>query len=223
MYGESPEHTGLLLYISSQCLLRGEINRESLPCLKRACEISGLTEEYKRKLQKAVLEWYKEHPKEESLGKFLAEIPYQEYIQVDKKTLLTLLAQEGMCQEAFMLIDRYGAEEVPVLELVRICSRMVLDREFEENAMLVSLCHYCFICGKYDDKLLRYLLLYYEGPIQDMMQIWQAGVEFELDTMLLEEKMMMMMLFTRNDTRGTEASLNPMPGRWEGKSSAEPM
>ena len=64
-----------------------------------------------------MLEWYKEHPKEESLGKFLAEIPYQEYIQVDKKTLLTLLAQEGMCQEAFMLIDRYGAEEVPVLEL----------------------------------------------------------------------------------------------------------
>ena len=42
--------------------------------------------------------------------------------------------------------------------------------------------------GKYDDKLLRYLLLYYEGPIQDMMQIWQAGVEFELDTMLLEER-----------------------------------
>ena len=50
---KSPEHTGLLLYISSQCLLRGEINRESLPCLKRACEISGLTEEYKRKLQES--------------------------------------------------------------------------------------------------------------------------------------------------------------------------
>ena len=108
-------------------------------------------------------------------------IPYQEYVKVDKKTLLTLLAQEGMCQEAFLLIDRYGAEEVPVMELVRICSRMVLDREFEENAMLVSLCRYCFSSGKYDDKLLRYLLLYYEGPVQEMIQIWQAGVEFELD------------------------------------------
>ena len=202
---KASEHPGLLLYVSSQCLLRGEINRESLPCLKKACETGGLTSEYKRKLQKAVLEWYKEHPGEETLREFLAEIPYQEYIEVDKKTLLTLLAQEGMCQEAFMLIDRYGAEEVPVLELVRICSRMVLDREFEENAMLVSLCHYCFSCGKYDDKLLRYLLLYYEGPVQSMMQIWQAGVKFELDTMLLEEKMMMMLLFTRNDTRGTEA------------------
>ena len=201
---KAPEHPGLLLFISSRCLMEGQVTREALAALKKACELESFTEEYRERLRAVLLGWYKEHPSEDSLREFLMAIPYQEYVKVDKKTLLTLLAQEGMCQEAFLLIDRYGAEEVPVMELVRICSRMVLDREFEENAMLVSLCRYCFSSGKYDDKLLRYLLLYYEGPVQEMIQIWQAGVEFELDTMLMEEKILMTLLFTRSGTRGSE-------------------
>ncbi|MCD8023424.1 MAG: DUF5717 family protein, partial [Lachnospiraceae bacterium] len=97
-----------------------------------------------------------------------------------------------------------GAEEFPVMQLVRICRRMALDLEFEENPMLLSLCYRCFALGKYDDKLLRYLLLYYEGAVEDMRQVWSAASEFGLDTMLLEEKIMTMMLFTRQGTQGSE-------------------
>ena len=125
-------------------------------------------------------------------------------MQVDKTALIVLLAEEGRCSDAFSLLDAYGAEGIPVIHLVRICSRMVLDLEFEENTMLTALCYSCFAQGKYDDKLLRYLLLYYEGPVQEMIQVWQAAQKFELDTMLLEEKIMMLLLFTRSGTQGSE-------------------
>ena len=81
---------------------------------------------------------------------------------------------------------------------------MVLELEFGENPMLVSLCYHCFASGKYDDKLLRYLLLYYEGPVHEMERIWYAAIQFDLDTMLLEEKIMTMLLFTRSGTQGSE-------------------
>jgi hypothetical protein len=127
-----------------------------------------------------------------------------DYVRVDKAALITLLAEDGRCADAFALLDAYGLEGIGLLQLVRICSRMVLELEFEENTMLVALCHYCFAGGKYDDKLLRYLLLYYEGSVGEMQAVWQAAVEFDLDTMLLEEKIMMMVLFTRSETQGSE-------------------
>ncbi|MCC8066376.1 MAG: DUF5717 family protein [Clostridiales bacterium] len=70
--------------------------------------------------------------------------------------------------------------------------------------MLLSFFYRCFAKGYNDDKLLRYLLLYYEGSVEDMRQVWSAACEFGLDTMLLEEKILMMLLFTRQGTQGSE-------------------
>ncbi len=202
---KAPEHPGIVLYLSTQCLKEHLMNRNVLPYYCTACETEAFTKEFRSTMRKAVLQYYMAHTREESLQEFLEQIPYLEYVKVDKAALITLLAEEGRCSEAFTLLDAYGAEGIPLLQLVRICSRMVLDLEFEENTMLLSMCHSCFEKGKYDDKLLRYLLLYYEGPVRAMKQIWQAARKFELDTMLIEEKIMMMILFTGSGSQGSEA------------------
>ncbi len=195
---------GIVLRICIECLDNGLINSRVLPFYRAACRMPELAEAFRTKLRAEVLHYYTAHIRDESLPGFLDEISYLEYVRVDKAALITLLAEEGRCQEAFSLLDAYGAEGIGLIQLVRICSRMVLELEFGENAMLTALCHYCFVSGKYDDKLLRYLLLYYEGPVREMERIWQAATQFDLDTMLLEEKIMMMLLFTRSATQGSE-------------------
>lgn len=199
-----PQFPGLVLSICAGCLQEGIMNRKTLPYFRTACEIEEFDREFREEIKAEVLHYYLEHPRDESLVEFLDSIHNLDYVQVDKTALIVLLAEEGRCQEAFVLLDAYGAEGIPLMRLVRICSRMVLDLEFEENTMLVSLCYSCFKQGKYDDKLLRYLLLYYEGPAEEMIQVWSAAQKFELDTMILEEKIMMMLLFTRSGTQGSE-------------------
>lgn len=196
---------GLLLYICVQCMEIGNVQPGTLPYFRAACEMGAFSDEFRTLLRKKVMEYYVDHLRDDSLPEFLESIPYLEYVRVDKAALITLLAEEGKCTDAFAILDAYGTEGIPLLQLVRICSRMVLELEFGENPMLVSLCYYCFDRGKYDDKLLRYLLLYYEGPVRDMKSVWQAAIRFDLDTMLLEEKIMMMILFTRSGTQGSEA------------------
>ena len=110
-------------------------------------------------LRAAVLHYYSEHARDDSLPDFLERIAYLDYVKADKAALISLLAEEGACKDAFSLLDMYGAEGIPLLQLVRICSRMILDLEFAENPMLLSLSAYCFEKAKYNDKLLRYLLL----------------------------------------------------------------
>lgn len=198
------EFPGMALYFCIQCLNEGLLDHRTLPYFRRACGMQEFSDEFLMRLRREVLQYYVNHLREDSLPDFLEHIPYLEYVKVDKTALITLLAEEGRCTEAFALLDTYGSEGIALLQLVRICSRMVLELEFAENAMLVSLCYSCFVSGKYDDKLLRYLLLYFEGSIQEMKQLWQAAVQFDLDTMLLEERIMTMILFTRSATQGSE-------------------
>ncbi len=200
-----PEFPGLLLYSCVRCMEIGPVQKRTLPYFTAACETEAFSDVFRDAVRKQVMEYYVNHLRDESLPEFLEHIPYLEYVRVDKALLVTLLAEEGKCADAFTILDAYGTEGIALLQLVRICSRMVLELEFEENPMLVSLCHYCFASGKYDDKLLRYLLLYYEGPVRDMKYVWQAAVRFDLDTMLLEEKIITMILFTRSETQGSEA------------------
>ncbi len=199
-----PQYPGIVLYLSVQCMHENLMNRNTLPYYCSACEAESFTREYRDVLRKMVLQYYLNHMREDSLSDFLDQISFSEYVKADKAALITLLAEEGRCAEAFPLLDAYGAEGIPLMRLVRICSRMVLDLEFEENTMLTALCHQCFESGKYDDKLLRYLLLYYEGSVHEMMQVWQAARRFELDTMLLEEKILSVILFTRSNSAGSE-------------------
>ena len=201
----APEYPGLLLYICVRCMEAGPVQRRTLPYFAAACETEAFSEAFRDCMRREVMNYYVNHIRDDSLAEFLEHIPYLSYVRVDKAALITLLAEEGKCADAFALLDTYGTEGIALLQLVRICSRMVLELEFEENSMLVSLCHYCFDRGKYDDKLLRYLLLYYEGPVRDMKLIWQAALRFDLDTMLLEEKIITMILFTRSGTQGSEA------------------
>lgn len=199
-----PDFYGLLLSICVGCSQEEIVNCRSLPYLRKACERREFSAEFRDEMRQKVMQYYLEHLQDTTLSEFLTQISYPEYIRVNKAALIILLAEDGRCREAFAVLDAYGAEEIPLICQVRICSRMVLDLEFEENSMLTALCHSCFAQGKYDDKLLRYLLLYYEGPVQEMIQLWQAAQNFELDTLLLEEKIMMMLLFTRTGTIGSE-------------------
>lgn len=199
-----PDFYGLLLSVCVGCCKEGIVNHRSLPYFRRGCERREFSEEFRDELRRNAMQYYLEHLQDTTLPEFLDQISYPDYIRVDQTALIILLAEDGRCSDAFAILEAYGAEEIPLIRQVRICSRMVLELEFEENSMLTALCHSCFAQGKYDDKLLRYLLLYYEGPVQEMIQLWRAAQSFELDTLFLEEKIMMLLLFTRTGTLGSE-------------------
>ncbi|MDO5344282.1 MAG: DUF5717 family protein [Lachnospiraceae bacterium] len=199
-----PDHPGLVLYMCQTSRAEHRVTKETLPYFKRACRMEALKEEYREKSRKWVLEYYLSNPKEEDLFSYLKEISYPEFIRADKQALMSLLTQEGMYEEAFRLLEQYGSEQVSLVQLVRICGQTVLAREYEENQVLLSYCYQCFDYGKYDDNILNYLLMYYDGPIEDMKRLWNTGRQFELDTMVLEEKILSLLLFTRTGSSGTE-------------------
>ncbi|MDO5425881.1 MAG: DUF5717 family protein [Eubacteriales bacterium] len=199
----SPNATGLILHDLS--LLEGqETTAETIRIYQKMLEIPGIREECREKARRDILDYYAENPGEEA-GEYLKTIEIDSFVKTDKKKLVELLVSQGMYQEAFRIVSVYGAEKVETSALVRLCSRMILNLEFEEDDMLLALCAGCLDQNKYDETVLAYLLSFYDGPVEKMKHLWQAGNTFGLETYRLEEKILLMVLFTRKGMEQTEA------------------
>ena len=197
----APDETGLTLYMCRQNL---EDSRELVGFWQRASEMDMLTDSYRKELRKKILSYYADHKDDEDLYEYLKRARLPEFMESGKKELIQILTREGLYEAAFDLLKANGPEEVRLSDLVRICSQMILSREYEEDEALLAYCFRCFSFGKYDDNIMNYLLMYYDGRVEDMKKIWMTGYANELDTMTLEEKILTLVLFMADATQGTE-------------------
>ena len=59
----------------------------------------------------------------------------------------------------------------------------------------MDLCHYVFMNEKYDEAVLRYLVVCFEGSTKEMYLLWRAAKRFDLETHKLEERLLTQILF----------------------------
>lgn len=50
--------------------------------------------------------------------------------------------------------------------------------------------------GKYDEVILKYLMEYRFGPVDELISVWKSAQGFEMDTYELEEKLLGLLMFT---------------------------
>ncbi len=196
-----PEHPVLTLYFTGK---NEPVMPLTVPYYKKAEEMDRLTDSFRRTCRKKLMDYFLENPRGEQLYAYLKRIDLREFAKVDKNAILELCAREGMYEEAFSLLESFGSEGLDPQCLVRIASQLVLSREYDEDPQLLACAHQCFACGKYDDNILTYLLMYYDGPIEEMKRLWNTGKMNELDTLVLEEKILSLMLFTGTGSSGSE-------------------
>lgn len=199
----SPDHPGMLLWECEKMRTEKKIP-DSIKEVQRLAELGEIREEYRMLLRKEILDFYTIHPFADGIREYLKTMNYELFFKADSKELLELLIDQKFYQEAFGLISVYGYEEVELTKLTKLCSNMVSMMEYEENEILLSLCSVCFQKKKYDKKILTYLLFYYEGPIKEMKEIWNAGKSFDLDSFQIEERILGMLLFTGSGIENTE-------------------
>lgn len=120
------------------------------------------------------------------------------FVRADKAALLELLVAHGRYQTAFELICQYGCEGMQLTSLLRLASRMISGTEREENEELLRLAYFVFSGGLYDEVILAYLRDYYFGTAEELYAIWEKARGFGLETYALEEKLLMLMMFTRS-------------------------
>ena len=191
------EDTGLELYCCKEKNWQMDVNSRTLSCYRMAAENPDFTGEYRRQVRMKLLEYYYKHREEPFLAPILKEIDLRKYASVNRPVTAEILIDRGMYEEAFSLVSEFGYEDIPEPKLLRLASRMVLRREFEEDEELLCLCAYVCGRGKYDEVILTYLRDYYLGTLESMCSLWKKVRGFDLESYTLDERILVLSMFVR--------------------------
>ena len=155
------------------------------------------TEEYRQHLAAKLLEYFSEHRDDDNIDLFLTQgvsLPRAGHYHA---LLAEVMFLRGMAREAFELLTKYGYDDTEPGLLCRITGRVIEKRDYEQDEELVLAAAAAFRNDAYDQKTLIYLVTWFEGSLKDMCAIRAAASAENINTKLLDERILGYSMLTR--------------------------
>lgn len=114
----------------------------------------------------------------------------------DAVKLIEVCVSQGLCEDAYDLVRVYGFEHTAPVKMFRLARRILELRGLEEDALLTAICSYIFENKKYNEEILQYMVLFYNGTNEQMYGVWKACQNFRVESQQLAERIIAQMLFT---------------------------
>ena len=195
---EHSNHPMLLTHLFHHIHSNRIVNEKDLFIRHQALELKNLQQGYRFDCIYSLIDFYYENFDEARLDFYLEEVDLSMAKQKERVKLMEYLAKRSRYDKLLQGISLYGFELLSINHLVRLCSRWLYSHgEKEENNIMVSLCHYCFTQGKYDERILNYLVLYFKGSSSQMTHLWKQAKAFSIPTGELEERLLYQILYTQ--------------------------
>lgn len=154
-------------------------------------------EAYKREIRLNLMHFYYDNDQGSTLDSFLEGLDARVLDAKDRAELINFYVRRSMYEEAYELMCIYGTDEIGAKTCVKICARMVEQKDRLPDPMLVKMCYFAFKQGKYDSETLQYLVDNFDGLTKELRDLWKAAGQFDLDCYMLTEKLIIQMLYTR--------------------------
>ncbi|MCR5339194.1 MAG: DUF5717 family protein [Lachnospiraceae bacterium] len=136
-----------------------------------------------------------ERDETEALSELLLEYPIEGADEKKRGQIIAYHIGLEQDEEALSLLWEYGFEGVPPKSLNRLIRRGI-ENSVDGDPKWLALGYYTYKQGKYTQELMQYLCNFYEGGIQQMMQIFQEAENFEVDATPIAERILIASTFS---------------------------
>lgn len=150
----------------------------------------------KKEFYLRILQYYYDTDNLRALDDYLKTVPVGELSAQERNSVLRFMVLRGNISLAGQWLETYGPYFVDVKILVRLIVSLMEKRNMEEDDLLMAAAIYVFHKGKYDSRILEYLVLHYQGLTRNMRDIWKAARSFDTDCYELSERIIMQMLYS---------------------------
>ena len=147
-----------------------------------------------------LLTYYENHQEKRSLARWLGKIDYSNISVEFRKTLMDYYMEVGMM--AFFGIELYGCDIMGSAKILRLASFGAQYYQGKKDEETLSLAYAAFIRKKCNKDTLTYLMKHFQGETAVLLDIWERGRRFGLETADFERKILEQVMFTGNDTEG---------------------
>lgn len=149
-----------------------------------------------------LLTYYENHQEKRNLARWLGKIDYSNISTEFRKTLMDYYMEVGMMEEAFFGIELYGCDIMGSAKILRLASFGAQYYQGKKDEVTLSLAYAAFIRKKCNKDTLTYLMSHFQGETSVLLEIWERGKRFGLETAEFERKILEQVMFTGNDTEG---------------------
>lgn len=125
-----------------------------------------------------------------------AQLNNKDLYEEEAVKLIELCITQELYRQAYELVCEYGYSKAAPLKIFRLARHIIEQVGDEEDAVLLSMCSFSFINKTYNEEILDYLVMYYNGTNEQMYEIWKACQNFKVDSLALTERIVAQMLFT---------------------------
>ncbi len=189
------EQAGALLYYCEDQRNYINITDMNVYAYARLLHAEEITTAYYRELLVALIQFYFEQDYIRELDELLLEAEPEYMSSVERAELVHILVARGMYDTAFEWVCEFGAEHMEIKTVLRLCSRLLERRDFEEEECMLGLCSYVYRRNRYDENILFYLVKYFEGGIRELQGLLRNSEGFAVDTYTLVERLLVQSLF----------------------------
>ncbi|NLL78689.1 MAG: hypothetical protein GX234_02570 [Clostridiales bacterium] len=153
-------------------------------------------EDYRREMAVLLLKYYFEHDKDILMDRLLQRLSPEGFTAARRAGILRYMVLREQYEKALSWVDRYGTAGLDPKTIVRLCTRVLESHEYREDERFTNIIYYAFQRGKYNEEILQYLVMHFEGTTKQMRDIWKAAKNFEVDTYALEGRLLLQLLYT---------------------------
>lgn len=200
-----PEHPMLCLKACRQIAEQGAQNQEEAALLERVLKDQKLSPLYQKELLSKAISYYQKKAAGEEKGgvdlSYLLMIDKDNISREERKGICETLIRQNYLMESYEMMKKYEIMEISLDCRLKLCSKMILQKLFDEDRFLFWLAMQVFDGGMADTVILDYLCQYYNGLSGKMYQILAQGIEQRVDTHDMEERLLAQMLFSGSQDR----------------------
>lgn len=158
----------------------------------------AISAEYKSKMLPEILRFYQVHAYDGMIEEYLSRADYSKLSADTRRFAMELLVENHLFVLAYDKVMEYGIDQIGSAGKVALASYMIGKTEYEEDEFLIRLAATAFRAKKYNDKILEYLSQHFSGPTRDMLRLWQAAREYEIDLFDLSERLLVQGMYAEH-------------------------
>lgn len=196
-YEITAEDMGLTLYYADKYVRLHQNPEKSIGILKYIINCQDIRQSYRVFLQNEIIDFYSSNYDGEVVDEFLNTICDVELSNETLHKVAELLIIRGIYDKAYEYMQKYGYSQLEPRRVLKCVNKILIERNFVKDRLLISICMYVFRKGKYNENILRYLGSHFYGSTQEMYEIWQTCGEYDYEDRQMSEKLLAQMLFTR--------------------------
>lgn len=172
------------------------VSDSNVESMKRMMHSPAITETLQKEIRMKLLQFFYDKDRMEELDECLNELLPEPVFYDRMPQLIRYMVIRGMYEKAYEWLCICGGDGIEAKMIARLCNRLIALEGMQENPVLTTLIYRAFTAGKYDETLLQYLVLYFNGTVKEMRDVWNVAQSFGVDTLELGERILIQMLHT---------------------------